>query len=187
MRKQGRTARSAEDAEKQGVFTGRYAVNPFSQERIPIWIANFVLMEYGTGAIMAVPAHDQRDYEFAEKVPAPHSNGVEPAAEKAETESGRAFSDYGKLVNSGPFSGLASGVAQEKMADFRPGRRDRGEIGLLSSSGLGDQSSAVLGNSHPDHLLRQLWNPASSRGSTAGAASRNGPAQPGRVPAREGA
>ncbi len=118
MRKQGRTARSAEDAEKQGVFTGRYAVNPFSQERIPIWIANFVLMEYGTGAIMAVPAHDQRDYEFAEKYQLPIPTVVEPAAEKAETESGRAFSDYGKLVNSGPFSGLASGVAQEKMADF---------------------------------------------------------------------
>jgi leucyl-tRNA synthetase len=59
--------RSAEEAEKKGVFTGRYAINPMTNEKIPIWVANFVLMEYGTGAIMAVPAHDQRDLDFARK------------------------------------------------------------------------------------------------------------------------
>jgi len=118
MQQQDRTVRSAEDTEKQGVFTGRYALNPFSQERIPIWVANFVLMEYGTGAIMAVPAHDQRDFEFAEKYQLPIPTVIEPADDQAETESGRAFPDYGQLVNSGPFSGLASRVAQEKMAEF---------------------------------------------------------------------
>ena len=67
MRSQAGALRTAEDTEKKGVFSGRYAVNPFSGEAIPIWVANFVLMEYGTGAIMAVPAHDQRDFEFARK------------------------------------------------------------------------------------------------------------------------
>ena len=118
MQQQDRTVRSSEDTEKQGVFTGRYAVNPFSQERIPIWIANFVLMEYGTGAIMAVPAHDQRDYEFAEKYKLPIPTVIEPADDPAETEPERAFSDYGQLVNSGSFSGLTSKEAQEKMAEF---------------------------------------------------------------------
>ena len=118
MRQQDRTVRSAEDTEKQGVFTGHYAVNPFSQERIPIWVANFVLMEYGTGAIMAVPAHDQRDHEFAQKYQLPIPTVIEPAGDRAEIESGRVFSDYGRLVNSGSFSGLTSREAQEKMADF---------------------------------------------------------------------
>ena len=118
MQQQDRTLRSAEDTEKQGVFTGRYARNPFSQERIPIWVANFVLMEYGTGAIMAVPAHDQRDYEFAEKYELPIPTVIEPAGDPAEAEAGRAFSDYGQLVNSGSFSGLSSKEAQEKMAEF---------------------------------------------------------------------
>ncbi len=118
MRQQDRTARSAEDTEKKGVFSGRYAVNPFNQERIPIWVANFVLMEYGTGAIMAVPAHDQRDHEFAEKYQLPIPTVIEPVGDRAAAESGQAFSDCGQLVNSGPFSGLTSRVAQEKMADF---------------------------------------------------------------------
>ena len=69
IREQAR-AREAGDVggiEKHGVFTGRYACNPFNQEKVPIWVANYILMDYGTGAIMSVPAHDERDYEFAEK------------------------------------------------------------------------------------------------------------------------
>src|SRR5690606_4430149 len=66
-----KAARTSADREKEGVFTGAYAINPFTRERIPIWVANFVLYEYGTGAIMAVPAHDQRDFEFAEKYDIP--------------------------------------------------------------------------------------------------------------------
>ena len=64
--------------EKEGVFTGRYAINPFSGERIPIWVGNFVLMGYGTGAIMAVPAHDQRDFEFARKYGLPVRVVIQP-------------------------------------------------------------------------------------------------------------
>src|SRR6267154_5307757 len=67
MRKTSVKAEDLATMEKEGFFTGRYATNPFSGEEIPIWVANFVLMEYGTGAIMAVPAHDQRDFEFCRK------------------------------------------------------------------------------------------------------------------------
>jgi leucyl-tRNA synthetase len=101
-----------EDLEKKGFFTGVYAVNPFNRERVPIWIANYVLMEYGTGAIMAVPAHDSRDQEFARKY------GIEErpviVAENGEV----AGEEYGKLLNSGSYSGLLSEVAQEQMTAF---------------------------------------------------------------------
>ncbi len=70
-------------AEKEGFFTGRFAVNPFSGERVPIWVANFVLAEYGTGAVMCVPAHDQRDFEFAEKYHLPVKIVVQPVARTA--------------------------------------------------------------------------------------------------------
>ena len=65
--KQDKTVRSSEDLEKEGVFTGAYCINPVTGFRMPIYVANFVLMEYGTGAVMAVPTHDQRDFEFAKK------------------------------------------------------------------------------------------------------------------------
>src|SRR5262249_27322720 len=73
-----RSERLLVDLEKEGMFTGRYAVNPFSGERLPIWIANFVLMDYGTGAIMSVPAHDPRDFEFAKKYQLPIPIVVQP-------------------------------------------------------------------------------------------------------------
>ena len=71
------------EVEKEGVFTGRFAINPFTGERIPIWVGNFVLTGYGTGAIMAVPAHDQRDFEFATKYGLPIRAVVEPEAGEA--------------------------------------------------------------------------------------------------------
>jgi leucyl-tRNA synthetase len=127
--------------EKEGFFTGRYAVNPFSGERIPIWVGNFVLMEYGTGAIMAVPAHDERDFEFCKKYGLPVRVVVEPKElvqsskfkvqeEKktqnppSKTEGGAptgqtvAFTEYGVSVNSGLYSGLPSEEAIAKMAAF---------------------------------------------------------------------
>ncbi len=106
-------------AKKEGFFTGRFAINPFSGERVAIWVANFVLAEYGTGAVMAVPAHDQRDFEFAQTfemsfpVVIQPENGPELTADRM-TE---AFTEYGRLVNSGPYSGLTSEQAQQKMAE----------------------------------------------------------------------
>ncbi len=77
IQQQDKTVRTALNQEKEGIFTGAYAVHPFTKERIPIWIANFVLMEYGTGAVMAVPAHDQRDFEFAQKYHLPVRTVIE--------------------------------------------------------------------------------------------------------------
>ena len=104
------------DMEKEGVFLGRFAVNPFSGEQIPIWVANFVLTEYGTGAIMAVPAHDQRDFEFAQKYRLPVKVVVRPVdGTVASRKPDAAFTDYGVLVDSGAYSKLGSEEAIEKM------------------------------------------------------------------------
>jgi leucyl-tRNA synthetase len=110
-------------AEKEGFFTGRHALNPFSGEKLPIWVGNFVLLEYGTGAIMAVPAHDERDFEFCLKyslpiravVAAQDSSGGSGVRHEPPTEP---FSEYGVSINSGEFSGLASETAKQKMAGF---------------------------------------------------------------------
>ena len=104
--------------EKEGFFTGRYAVNPFSGEKIPIWVGNFVLMEYGTGAIMAVPAHDQRDLEFCRKYALPVRVVVQPKEVESPKAVEGAFTEYGVSVNSGPYSSMESETAIAKMAAF---------------------------------------------------------------------
>jgi leucyl-tRNA synthetase len=117
-------------AEKEGFSIGRFAVNPFSGEKLPIWVGNFVLAEYGTGAVMCVPAHDQRDFEFATKYHLPICVVVQPLSGKPlrAEEMREAFTEYGKLVNSGPYSGLASERAIEKMSsDAEAGRFGRAE------------------------------------------------------------
>jgi len=105
-------------AEKEGFFTGRFAVNPFSGERLPIWVANFVLAEYGTGAVMCVPAHDQRDYEFAEKYHLAVKVVIQPAnaAPLRADRMDEASTEYGKLVASGAYTGLTSEQAIERMS-----------------------------------------------------------------------
>ena len=114
-----RILRGAElaSAEKEGFFTGRFAVNPFSGESMPIWVANFVLAEYGTGAVMAVPAHDQRDFEFAKKYEIPFRIVVQPVdGPPLRTDRlDEAYTAYGRLVASGPYSGLTSEQALEKI------------------------------------------------------------------------
>jgi leucyl-tRNA synthetase len=102
--------------EKDGFFTGRYALNPFNGERLPIWVGNFVLMGYGTGAIMAVPGHDERDFEFCNKFGLPIVEVVKPAGDTKPAEKVHApFADYGVSVNSGPYSGLKSEDAMARM------------------------------------------------------------------------
>ncbi|MDP3259326.1 MAG: leucine--tRNA ligase, partial [Thermodesulfovibrionales bacterium] len=99
--------------EKIGLFTGHYAINPANDEKIPIYIANFVLMEYGTGAIMSVPAHDQRDFEFAKKYNLPIRVVIEP---EQKSELTGAYEDEGILVDSNSFSELRSDVARIEIA-----------------------------------------------------------------------
>ena len=115
-----RAGRDPGDIEKDGFFSGHYAVNPYSGERVPIWIANFVLMGYGTGAIMAVPAHDERDFEFCRKYGITVRPVIRPVDGKLAQEPGmqEAFTDYGIVENSGPWSGLPSEEARRKMAAY---------------------------------------------------------------------
>ena len=110
--------KSPDDLEKEGFFTGRYAVNPYSGERVQIWVGNFVVMTYGTGAIMAVPAHDQRDFEFCRKHGMPVAPVIRPVdGELAqEADMSEAFTGYGVVENSRQFSGLPSGEAIERMS-----------------------------------------------------------------------
>jgi leucyl-tRNA synthetase len=114
-----RTKRLTGEIEKEGFDTGRTAINPFTNEPVPVWIANFVLGEYGTGAVMGVPAHDQRDFEFARKYGLPvrtvirPADGDAPAADQLQA----AASDDGVLVNSGPYDGLDSDKARQALAE----------------------------------------------------------------------
>ncbi|MFQ5840011.1 MAG: leucine--tRNA ligase, partial [Candidatus Methylomirabilales bacterium] len=119
MRRTDRIIRAAADTEKEGVDTGSVAVNPLTTERIPIWLANFVLPEYGTGAIMAVPAHDQRDFEFATKYGLPIRVVIRPEGDSSPGEPlGGAYEGEGILVASGTFSGLPSQEGREKIVEF---------------------------------------------------------------------
>jgi leucyl-tRNA synthetase len=119
LKKSSLKAEDIATAEKEGFFTGRHAVNPFSGERMPIWVGNFVLIEYGTGAIMAVPAHDQRDFEFCKKYGLPIRVVVQPL--DGEILDGATLTEpfeehqQGRLVNSGAYNGLSPDEAIAKM------------------------------------------------------------------------
>ena len=129
--KQERATRVDEaEAEKEGLNTGVLALNPFSGETMPVWVANYVLMEYGTGAVMSVPAHDERDFEFAQKYSLPIRQVIAPASHEqikaeplpttagdASAEMKQSFTDYGVLINSGEWGGKLSVVAMKEMAD----------------------------------------------------------------------
>ncbi|HUI40508.1 MAG TPA: leucine--tRNA ligase [Terriglobia bacterium] len=129
-------ARAEAEFEKTGADTGFAARNPFSGESVPLWVANFVLMEYGTGAVMAVPAHDERDFEFCRAYGLPIRTVIVPDAGQpgaAPADPGgaptAAFTEYGRLVNSGPYTGLGSEEALKRMTrDAEAGGFGRGTI-----------------------------------------------------------
>jgi leucine--tRNA ligase len=103
--------------EKKGMATGLFAIHPLTGEKLPIWVANFVLMHYGTGAVMAVPAHDQRDFEFAQKYSLPIKQVIAPLADEEIDLTKQAFVEHGKLVNSAEFDGLDFNGAFNGIAD----------------------------------------------------------------------
>jgi leucyl-tRNA synthetase len=116
FRAQDRAARMSGEIEKQGFDTGFRAINPFTNEPVPVWVANFVLGDYGTGAVMAVPAHDQRDFEFARKFELPIRTVVTADGQSVPSEGlTEAVDAYGTLVDSGDYSGLPSAEAQRRM------------------------------------------------------------------------
>jgi leucyl-tRNA synthetase len=131
VKSQRATRGETADEEKEGLNTGVLAINPFSGENIPVWVANYVLMEYGTGAVMSVPAHDERDYEFAQKYSLPIRQVIAPVSHsqlKAEpvsttgtdqsVEMAHAFTDYGILINSDSWGGKLSAVAIAEMSQY---------------------------------------------------------------------
>ena len=119
VRAQNVIERTGEGYEKNGVFTGGYCLNPMTGEKIPVFTANFVLLEYGTGAVMAVPAHDQRDYDFAVKYSLPILEVIRPDDESLSVEATQvAYTGPGKMVNSGPFDGLDWKKGKKAIADY---------------------------------------------------------------------
>jgi leucyl-tRNA synthetase len=116
---QDRSVRTIENYEKEGVFTGAYCINPLSKKRMPIYTANFALMEYGTGAVMAVPAHDQRDFDFARKYGLEIIVVVKPVDGKLDPATmSEAYVEEGVMINSGPFDGLQNRKALEEIAAY---------------------------------------------------------------------
>ena len=111
------TEAAMETAEKKGMATGISVIHPVSGERIPVWVANFVLMGYGTGAVMSVPAHDQRDFEFAQKYDLPIRQVIAPTDDSEIDLQQNAFTEKGCLVNSSQFTGLTSAEAFDAIAD----------------------------------------------------------------------
>jgi len=116
---QERFTRTSEETEKEGLFIGRYAINPVTKEKLPVYIANFVLPDYGSGAIIAVPAHDQRDFMFAKKYKLPIKVVIKPHAYELDANKmSRAFTEPGVMINSGRFDGMSSTEAIEEMSKW---------------------------------------------------------------------
>ncbi len=128
VRKQDKFERTSLEVEKKGMFIGKYAVNPVNGEKVPVYVGNFVVLEYGAGAVMAVPAHDQRDFEFARKYGIDVRVVISPDAfDLDEKKMGRAYVGDGKLVNSGKFSGLRNRDAIDDIAKFLKGKKKGGK------------------------------------------------------------
>lgn len=119
VRNQSEIARTSSEFEKEGMFTGAYAVNPFTGEQVPIWVANYVLIEYGTGAVMGVPAHDERDWQFASKYNLPKRLVIDWQNGQSTLEQMTgAYDGSGVLVNSGDFSGMDNERAKSAIATW---------------------------------------------------------------------
>jgi leucyl-tRNA synthetase len=118
QQKQAREAGDLGAIEKHGVPTGRFAINPYNGERVPIWVANYILADYGTGAIMSVPGHDERDFEFATKYGLPIVEVIRPAHETDAAQSLPFISEEGVLVNSGEFNGLTCAAAEKRLQEI---------------------------------------------------------------------
>ena len=110
--------RLSTDREKTGVFTGSFCINPANNEKVQIWIADYVLVTYGTGAVMAVPAHDERDFAFAKKFNLPIKKVIIPNLQSSELPFESAFTSHGFMVNSGPFDGMESINAKDAIVEW---------------------------------------------------------------------
>ncbi|MBN2112281.1 leucine--tRNA ligase [Candidatus Woesearchaeota archaeon] len=128
VRKQSTIERTAEGKEKNGMFLGKYFINPFTNEKCPLWVADYALYDYGTGAVMAVPTHDQRDFEFARKYNLPMKVVISPPDFDLNPEKmARAYVDDGDLINSGDFNGMNNRDAIDEIGKFAE-KKGWGEI-----------------------------------------------------------
>ena len=183
-----KTVERAQATEKTGVFTGLHAVNPVNGERLPVYVADYVLTDYGTGAIMAVPAHDQRDFDFATAFDLPIRQVVQPP--DGEVDESVAYVEHAEgevLVNSAEFDGVpALGGRSSDRREAR-GRGSRALHDQLSPARLGLLAAALLGLPDPGRLLRRVRDRPGSRGRAAGRAARDrGLQAEGRAAARAG-
>ena len=119
-KKLDKAVRTGDALEKEGVFTGAYCINPFTKAHMPVWVANFVLAEYGTGAVMAVPAHDERDFAFAQKYDLPVKTVISPEGDAAfdVMQQGEAYTGPGTMINSGEFTGLDNEDGKLRIAEW---------------------------------------------------------------------
>ena len=147
--------RQSTEREKTGVFLGRYAVNPVNGERIPLWAADYVLPDYGTGAIMAVPAHDQRDLDFA-RAYGLDVRAVVDTGQPDPAQTWVATAGDGTLVNSGPINGLAKAEAIAAITAILAEKGHGPGGGQLPPAGLAGLQAALLGHPDPDRALPVL-------------------------------
>ncbi|MDR0467361.1 MAG: leucine--tRNA ligase [Campylobacteraceae bacterium] len=112
------SSREKQSAEKEGVALGLDVIHPLTKDKIPVWVANFVLVEYGGGAVMSVPAHDERDFDFATKYKLNIKQSIKPLLPNDNYDKTKSFTEYGELVNSGEFTGLTSEIAKKAIAIF---------------------------------------------------------------------
>ena len=168
------------DVEKEGIPPARIAINPYSGERLPVWIGNFVLMDYGTGAIMAVPAHDERDFDFCKTYGLPIVPVIRPVDGALDENPKAAFTDDGIVENSGEFSRPAERRSAPRDESARRTRRLRQGRDHLSHQGLGHFAAALLGHADSGDPLPEV-----RRGSGAGEGSAGDPAA-GREDHRQG-
>ena len=139
--------------EKTGVNTGAFAINPVNNKKIPIWIADYVLMTYGTGAIMAVPGQDERDWEFAEKFDLPIIRTVQPP----EDFDGKAFVGDGPAMNSDFLNGLNVNDAKQKIINWLEDKRNWNKKNKLPFARLVNFTAAILGNANSNYSLSKMW------------------------------
>ncbi len=152
--KKAREAGDVGAIEKHGVHTGYFAINPYNGERVPIWVANYILMDYGTGAIMSVPAHDERDFEFAKKYAIPIRQVIKPLEDENGATDLPFISEDGVLINSGEYDGLTCVEAQRQLQEAAARQGFWGEEGHLPAQRLGRKPATLLGHADPVHPLR---------------------------------
>ena len=147
--------------EKTGVWTGAYAINPFNNKKIPIWIADYVLMGYGTGAVMGVPAHDERDFEFVKKYDLAIVPVIDPRIQKLKQLFLRktlllrqqCWTDQDRIFNSGFLNGLSIEEAKKKASDWLVEKKARERLSIISSA-TGCFPASVIGENHsPSSIL----------------------------------